>query len=117
MTKEFIIILFFLLTNAKLDDFLYSNKCYDDGNHFTRWSIRAAIIVLIGVLFFDWKFIAAAALIFTGIYDYLLNIIRGLPIGHLGNNMTDRFWAKLGFKTSMIIKIILAISGGVLLIL
>lgn len=115
MILEIIISLLFLLANALVDNYLYRNKRYDDGNHFTRWSVRAAIIVLIGVLFFDWKFIAAAALIFTGLYDYLLNIIRGLPIGHLGNNMTDRFWRKLGTIT-IIFKIALLIGGCYLLI-
>lgn len=113
---EFIVILLFIAINALVDDWLFNNKHYDDGNHPERFIIRACIIIALGIFVFDWKFIIATGLIFTAIFDYLLNYLRGLPLVHLGSNWIDRFYYRLGNMPTLILKSSFFIVGCVLLI-
>jgi len=48
-------------------------------------------------------------------FTYLLNIMRGKPLSYLGNGFFDRLEGRLPFIARFWFKLVLAITGGVIL--
>lgn len=129
---KLLVILLFIFINAAVDAALYKKKIYDSGAHWTRWIWRLAVALLTDALFFDgfvhsdmdgtwsfqsFKFLIALGLIFAAIFDYLLNLLRGLRIDHLGGGFTDRVWLRLGGVAEVVIRIIFVLIGCILIFL
>jgi len=90
------------------------NKKHYIDNHTSRWVLRAYFFVSIGI-FNPWWMIGSS-LIFTALFDQLLNLGRGLPFWYLGTVAKwDIFFSKR--KWMYVSAKILALLLGVFILL
>lgn len=92
---------------------LIDKKHFDRKQFFEDHSDRFLSRVMVGFLvaLFSIPFSITLALLFFGLFDLILNLMRGLPHDHLGNNAIDKFFSKRKWLwyVSKIIAIVLAL--------
>jgi len=82
----------FIFVTAKIDaDHLNSQQYFK--NHIPRFIQRFGVFVMIALYNLEKAFIFA--LLFAALFDQVLNLLRGLPLFHLGNTAKwDKFFRK-----------------------
>lgn len=75
---------------------LIDKKHFDRNQFFEDHSDRFLSRVMVGFLvaLFSIPFSITLGLLFFGLFDVILNVMRGLPHGHLGSNVIDKFFSK-----------------------
>lgn len=100
----------FTIASAAVDAEHIKKKQYIE-DHKSRWWLRFFFFLGIGVFNVFW--IIGSALIFTALFDQLLNKERGLPFWYLGTEAKwDRFFSKR--KALYVIVKVVSLIGGIL---
>ena len=91
MIVNHIIFLAFLFLSAKMDANLLNRGSFIY-EHWTRNGLRLIVIYLLST---QWTDFLAYSLLFAGIFDNLLNVLRGELLFFLGSTAKwDLFWRK-----------------------
>ena len=73
-----------------LIDAQYLNAGYRFESHFSRWLLRALVVLAMST---DWTDFVLYSAVFYLVFDYALNYFRKLPILYMGEtSYIDRFW-------------------------
>jgi len=82
----------FVILSAKVDaEHLKDNDFIE--SHYSRWFLRVVFFITMGII--HWQYFFASALLFTALFDQVLNYFMGDPIWHLGTTAKwDRFFRK-----------------------
>jgi len=76
-----LLVLLFTLLSAIIDSEMILKKQYID-SHKSRWCQRVCFFLVFGL--YNWLWIFAAALLFTSLFDQILNQLRSKPFWYLG---------------------------------
>lgn len=89
---EPLITIAFTIACAKIDSD-HINKGEHIRDHKSRWIMRACFVFMISL--FDPFSALASGLLFTALFDHILNYLRGLPIMYIGHVAKwDKFFNK-----------------------
>ena len=87
-----ILTILFIVFTAFIDAEMILKRQYID-SHRSRWLQRLTFFIAVGLNDFTNGF--ASALLFSVLFDQVLNIMRGLPFWYLGTESEwDKFWTK-----------------------
>lgn len=113
--RSLIVILLLIVMFAGIDATLFHYKIYYDDfiAHFNITIIRVSFFVL-AAYFLDQlnlKFLFASWLLFVALFDYTLNLFRGLNLFYLGHNSKwDLFWSGNEFSL-LVFKAVCLVTG------
>ncbi len=89
-----------------LIDAQYLNAGYRFESHFSRWLLRAFVVLAMST---DWTDFVLYSAVFYLVFDYALNYFRGLPILTVGKtSIIDKFfkdmpYVQLALKVTLVI--------------
>jgi len=87
-------ILLFILVSAFIDYEHISSNQYIE-NHYSRWFLRCIFILAVSR---DLSDLIGMSLLFSALFDGVLNAMRGRELLYLGKvALWDRFWGKIPF--------------------